>query len=236
MATFDKTKPAGSDELRNSDEMIRDNWAALESALGGEHVFSTSGDQTGQHNKPTFPDQGSTPSQPTATNEVVLYNNGGLLYFLNEAGTKRVLGSIPSGTKMLFKQGSAPAGWTFQSEDNDRALINTSTEADGGATGGSWTIGLSVNDHTLLIGEMPEHGHTYRVSSDSDTDPDAPGGFTTDYESDYTTGPYDSGNATSNDGEQIGSRGDGQAHGHGMSGDDGTWRPNYVKCITCSKD
>jgi len=99
--TFDKTKPAGSDELRNSDDMIRDNWAALETALSEGHEFTTGGDQTGKHTTPTFRDNSGDPSQPTSTNEVTLYNDAATLYTLNDSGLKRSLDPIPQGTKML---------------------------------------------------------------------------------------------------------------------------------------
>jgi hypothetical protein len=36
---WDKDKPVGSDPIRDGDDDIRDNWAALETALGQEHKF-----------------------------------------------------------------------------------------------------------------------------------------------------------------------------------------------------
>jgi hypothetical protein len=223
--TWDKDKPQGSTKIRYGDDAIRANNAALESAFSEGHEFATGGNQTGKHTTPTFKDNGGDPSQPTGTNELTLYNSGGLAYFLNQSGTKRDVGPIPSGTKMLFKQSSAPAGWTFKAEDNDRALINTSTEADGGATGGSWIIGLSVDGHALSVNEIPSHNHAmaqnggyiweHGVGSDK---PDHNSGASAErvYGTSYTGG--------------------GNAHNHGISGDDGSWRPSFVKCITASKD
>lgn len=216
---WNKDKPAGGDKIRLSDDYIRANNEALENAFSEGHEFSTGGNQTGKHTTPTFVDNGADPAQPTATNEVKLYNNAGILYTLNQAGTKHNLNpTIPAGTKMLFKQSSAPAGWTFRSEDNDRALINTSTEADGGSIGGGWTIsGVSVDNHTLTIAEIPSHTHRWGspgVKSGSDQSTPVFGGGTTW--------------ATSSTG------GDG-AHNHGLTAD-GTWRPAYTKVITCQKD
>jgi hypothetical protein len=57
---------------------------------------------------------------------------------------------IPSGTKMLFMQASAPTGWTIDTSFNDRMLyINTGS---GGATGGS--------HNPLVMDVVPSHTHT----------------------------------------------------------------------------
>lgn len=49
---------------------------------------------------------------------------------------------IPSGTKMVFVQATAPAGWTQDKSQNDRVLRVVS--GNGGGIGGGWTIsGLS---------------------------------------------------------------------------------------------
>jgi microcystin-dependent protein len=125
---------------------------------------------------------------------------------------------------MIFKQSSAPTGWTFVAEDNDRVLINTSTEADGGKTGGSWTIGLSVDGHSLSVSEIPSHSHTFTDATDKEGQPTG-GGSSGDlgkYIHTYNSQTYNTG-------------GD-EAHSHGLSGDDGSWRPSYAKCITASKD
>jgi len=220
--TWDKNKPSGGTKLRLADDMIRENQAAIEAALAEGHEFSTGGNQTGKHTTPTFVDNGADPAQPTATNEGTLYNNTGKFYYLTQAGVKRELGPIPPGTKMLFKQASAPAGWTFVAEDNDRALINTSTESQGGDTGGSWTIdGLSVDGHQLTVDEMPSHSHD----------------FTEDWID--ALGPGDGKSFTSGSGGRvdvyIAPTGGDQAHDHGIS-QDGSWRPSYAKVITCQKD
>ncbi|KKN77245.1 hypothetical protein LCGC14_0362230 [marine sediment metagenome] len=49
MAAFDKDKPASSTSLRNSNPEILANWAAIETALGANHEFSTGGSNTGNH-------------------------------------------------------------------------------------------------------------------------------------------------------------------------------------------
>src|SRR6056297_238640 len=235
---FDKTRPAGSRKIRLSDDDLRENNAALESALSEGHEFTTGGNQTGKHTTPTFKDNGSDPAAPATANEVVLYNNGGKMYFRTSSSTKFEVGAIPSGTKMLFKQGSAPTGWTFASEDNDKVLINTGVESSGGDIGGAWTIsGLSgtVEEHTLTISEMPHHRHLAGLVNGDDklfvyggTSEDAPGAAHNDIDQRSETvdrQPYTS------------FSGGGNSHNHGASvSHDGSWRPAHVKVITCSKD
>lgn len=46
--TWQPGKPAGTDKIRLSDELIRDNWAALATAINAEHSF-TGGAPTGIH-------------------------------------------------------------------------------------------------------------------------------------------------------------------------------------------
>lgn len=82
-------------------------------------------------------------------------------------------GAIPSGTKMLFQQTSAPTGWTKQTDHNNKALrVVTGTAGTGGTnsftnafnsdktvsgtTGGSTvTITGSTGSHTLTEAQLP---------------------------------------------------------------------------------
>jgi hypothetical protein len=78
--------------------------------------------------------------------------------FVQAAITAGATGGIPSGTKMLFAQPSAPVGWTLDTTHNDKALrvINTTGGAASGGTN-SWTsvMGQSnTGDHTLQLAEM----------------------------------------------------------------------------------
>lgn len=48
---WDKDKPAGSEALSDSDDLIRANNAAIETAIDQDHDFTTGGTQTGKHNQ-----------------------------------------------------------------------------------------------------------------------------------------------------------------------------------------
>lgn len=171
----------------------------------------------------------------------VVYNtNDGIAYSGNASrGGWDPTAGFESGTKMLFKQGSAPVGWTFASEDNDRVLINTSTQGDGGVTGGSWTIsGCSVDYHTLTESQIPAHthgsagAHTHEVREYGSGDEfGMHNGIyrATDID---TTGAIDTESAGTHTHASFGGS---SGHNHGFSSD-GNWRPSYAKVITCTKD
>ena len=158
-----------------------------------------------------------TISESTAANGVVV---DGLT--IKDGGLPGVL---ESGTKMLFKQNSAPTGWTFVAEDDDSVLINDSTEANGGTTGGSWTISditsAEIPEHILTISEMPAHTHQFNKSS-------------------ATGSSYrmrDDASVSSGTADTL-STGGGGPHTHDAPAITHTpgWRPAYVKVITCTKD
>ncbi len=219
MATnWDKTKPAGTTKIRLSDEEIRANFAALEDAIGRNHFFPGAESTTaGEHTVVELQDQAGDPVTPASV--IGIYNNADAL-FAREAssGTISALGGVPSGTKMLFAQGTAPTGWTFSATNNDTVLINQSTVGNGGTTGGSWTIsGVTVDGHTLTTAEMPAHTHaTYKETL---------GGGAGSAMSSTVTGNAD---ATQ-------SRGGGGSHTHGLTSD-AVWRPAWLGVITCTKN
>lgn len=71
---------------------------------------------------------------------------------------------FPQGTKLVFAQASAPAGWTQDTTNNDRALRVVSG-ASGGSAGGSMAFSsANTGGHTLVTSEMPGHAHTATVT------------------------------------------------------------------------
>ena len=71
--------------------------------------------------------------------------------------------AVPSGTRMLFQQTSAPVGWTkdVTAGVNDRALrVVNGTAGTGGSVAFSTVFGRTATDgHSLTIAEMPAHDH-----------------------------------------------------------------------------
>ena len=136
---------------------------------------------------------------------------------------------IPSGTKMLFYQDTAPTGWTIQSTLDDKLVYVTKGSAAGGQTGGgvhssgSWTIsGFSANvgDHTLTTAEIPSHTHPQVAQWIAGGG--AAGAAYWEIEGHYEL--------------NTGATGGGGAHNHPMASHNGTWRPAAYCCIVCSRD
>lgn len=76
---WDKNKPAGTDKLRDSDDMIRDNWGALQDALQRNHEFpGDEGNTAGEHTVVELQDQVGDPETPAGI--VAIYNNANGLF------------------------------------------------------------------------------------------------------------------------------------------------------------
>jgi len=126
--------------------------------------------------------------------------------------------NLPINTAMFFKQKTVPTNWVFDSSYNDMVILNTSTQSEGGSTGGSWTFsGISVNGHAVTLSEFPSHKHgidvRWHVASTGGTVRNADWGGT----------PMDI---------ETKAAGSGLAHTHGMASGN-TWRPAYSKLISC---
>ena len=138
-------------------------------------------------------------------------------------------GVIPAGSKMLFRQAAAPAGWTQDTTQNDRVLRVVS--GAGGGTGGSWTIaGLTVGGTALSVAQIPSHQH-FVMNTDSAGD-----GWptTTDYLARNAAHP-EAHTATAASVGLTSAAGGSGTHTHGLSSN-GNWRPAYADVIVCSKN
>jgi len=234
-SSFEST-PADADDASEGALRIRNTREAIRERIASDHYMAIGGTDAdhGKHQVITFVDNAADPSNPSG-NQRVIWNNAGTVKIKDDSGNESIIGGFASGTKMLFKQSSAPTGWTFTSEDNDRVLLNTSTEAEGGDTGGSWTIDgwtFSVDGHTLTVAEMPAHDHSVMTAKTDETGSDAGEPNLAGYsDSRVQSGP------SSADSSAIENTGGGGSHTHGFtSSHDGSWRPAYAKVITCSKD
>lgn len=125
----------------------------------------------------------------------------------------------PAGTRMLFQQTAAPAGWTKEvaSYNNHALRLVTGSVGTGGtldfttafATGratsedGGHTHTITVDDHTLTIDQIPPHSHLIEMHAGGDQGGTRPQGSPNGYNAtDYTR-----------------DAGGGQPHNHGGSAD-----------------
>lgn len=105
---FDKTKPAGTTPLKTSDDQIRANNEALETAIGKDHDFATGSTQTGKHKQVIFKAPITKPS--LAADEGALFtktvSTKSELVYEDEDGNEV---PITSGGKLAAVVGSAKA-------------------------------------------------------------------------------------------------------------------------------
>ena len=167
---------------------------------------------------------------------------------------------IPSGTRMLFQQETAPPGWTKDTSHNDKALRVVSGSAGSGGTLAfsaamanrsidGWTSAGAINGWvgytTLSWNEMPVHGHPWQgqYSRQGTYSSSESGGFPTGLGGVANRGPW-TGAPSSAQGQQIGGAGASWGHTHGFGNDPhshvtGAWlnmTVQYVDLIIATKD
>lgn len=167
----------------------------------------------------------------------------------------------PAGTKMLFAQSSAPTGWTKDTTHNDKTIrVVTGTASSGGSNtfssafsnitpSGSIATSVtgSVQDHSLVLDEIPSHQHFLAKSGTTSTRQTF--NSTTYISEGYTTANTNheytlSGSTSPADVGLSSSAGGGQGHNHGWNGTaTSTFTGNainldvqYVDVIICTKN
>lgn len=128
---------------------------------------------------------------------------------------------FPSGTAMVFKQTSAPTGWTKDaSNNNDSALrVVTGSASTGGLVGftTAFASGLSADATTLSTSQMPSHDHTYPAGQGSSAG----------------SQPYTGASNTSAGAKQLNSsQGGGGSHTHTLP----SFAVKYTDVIVATKD
>ena len=135
--------------------------------------------------------------------------------------------TIPSGTKMVFQQTSAPTGFTkiTSSIENKALRVTTGTVGSGGSNGFTTafnssisTSGGSVSNHTLSISQIPAHNHSISTRQD-------PSGQQSVRMSDNPTTTKNTNNT-----------GGGGSHNHGFTNPSLNLDVQYVDVIIASKD
>ena len=150
----------------------------------------------------------------------VLTNSG--IRFSDNTSLNSKYGIIPQGTQMLFRQSSAPSGWTKQTSgtyNNSGCRIVTGNVGTGGnqaftssfaqrniQSGVSVSVnGGNVQNHTLSTPQIPSHNHPYQR-------PNASRAFHGGTPNSSVPGIY-----TTN-GQNTGGRGGNGQHSHGRNG------------------
>jgi len=152
----------------------------------------------------------------------------GTALIMNAAGTAPEWGSsIPSGSKMVFFQAAAPAGWTQDTTLNDY-MLRIVSGTGGGHGGTSSPIAShihSTGSHALTIAEMPSHNHRGQCG----------GGNGGPYSRTYYGSGF--GGGTPDDGwftYYTASNGSNYSHNHGNTGS--SFTPKYANMILCTKN
>ena len=166
----------------------------------------------------------------------------------NEALSEwQLIGGIPSGTRMLFQQETAPLGWTKDTANDNMALrVTSGTPSIVDSNQSFSTVFTSkltdgnVEETVLTIDQMPSHSHgvtdpghqhnyTYYGRNPPVKEDDIPG---TANNAGTKTGKTQ----TKVSGIEVQANGAGQGHIHGFTGSSLNLAINYVDVIVAEKD
>lgn len=231
MGVWDVSTPTGSDLVSQGDDRIRELKTAIQEALRGgttdglEALFPGSAPSTA----PVFHYRGlkgTTAARPAA-GQFGLYHNETLNTIQRDNGSawQDVATLIPSGTKMVFYQASAPTGWTAVAV-NDKFLRVVTAGGTGGTTGGS---GLAPSSTVTLAHSHTVNSHNHGLGSHTHSTPNHQHFF--DYVTASTSGDNPINSAALL--RSVDSEGDGARYKEDASGTSVTWR-EYVYPRTTS--
>lgn len=170
--TWSTSTPAGSDSLANGDNIIRELKTDIQTALRGDDTEGVEAVFPGSDTaNPVYRYRGlkgTTAARPTA-GQYGLYVNTTLNTIQRDSGSawEDVATLIPSGTKMVFYQASAPTGWTAVAV-NDKFLRVVTAGGTGGTTGGTMAASTSLaHTHTVAshTHTTPAHSHLFEYDT-----------------------------------------------------------------------
>lgn len=179
------------------------NWAPTSAAPGANHdITSLSGLTT-----PLSVDQGGTGADSVADARIAL-------------------GIIPSGTRMIFQQTSAPTGWTKDvspTMNNASIRLTTGTIGLGGTVPFSTFAAQTIGATTLTVNQIPSHNHVETMANGDTAWSQAGGGVSGSIAN----------NSSGNGSVMLytGSEGGGASHTHSLNMD-----LVYVDFIVATKD
>jgi hypothetical protein len=206
-------------EIYQTAASSNNNFACL---FSDETVSSTSGTKAVQHDVTTF---WFNPSQNKLTVQEALIPT---LSVTN-------LSILPSGTRMIFQQSSAPTGWTKDTTDvHQRAMRVTSGNVSSGGNSDftdvfrNWT----TNSHTLTTSQIPSHRHWVSRAAKDDNNFSQWNTNTQEFGLYSDAGSYSASDQNHSVGRNTAYTGGGSGHNHGTM----NFAVRYLDVIICSKD
>jgi hypothetical protein len=236
ISDLDINKPDGSVEYGNIlDDAIRETKRSIKNSFEAEHYSDY----------PTVHKfrYGNTASEGTLRKGQLYFNTEKQAIITSIDGTNNIVATtlIPSGTKALFVQNSAPNGWTFVDTWHDRVIQITSNINEAGTTGGNWVItGLTNTSEGNHNHPVPAHDTTYIThipapswrQNNYTIQDDHPSWDDTHHISVDAGGNLEGQHSHRVEQQDTSIKG---LHTHGINSN-GQWRPAYLKVICCSKD
>ena len=171
LADGTQSKPGWNFTNESNTGMYRPSDRTVAMVVGGLNIFqvTTEGVQLKPSKVLMLPE---SPSAATdAANKAYVDNakQAAETYAQNQAQDAKdyALGLIPSGTRMLFQQTSAPSGWTKDTTHNNKALRVVS---GGAGSGGSIEFSTAfanrnVSDTALNTDQIPGHTHGFSATT-----------------------------------------------------------------------
>ncbi|RKY42324.1 MAG: hypothetical protein DRP85_03295 [Candidatus Makaraimicrobium thalassicum] len=151
--------------------------------------------------------------------------------------------NAPPGTVLVFYQAVPPLGWT-QITGHDDSMLRITDGVGGGAAGSdsgfsySWAHNHTTPALSLTEAQLPSHyHHVARLATSPSNEPSASGYLQTGFPVSHQNAYALMGGTIAPDVYRSSSKGSGQAHAHGNTGNQGsTFTPKYVNTIIASKD
>lgn len=227
MAVFTRTwntsyesQPADTENVSLGALRIRNFKVDVQERMVIDHEWKNT-THDGKHKKISLRPQSGAPAREAGDGVLYMDNSSPTkLIYIDDAGDSFDIG-FPAGTKMLFYQSAAPAGWAIDATLHDKLVrvVDGTTLTGGSARGdASWgaSAPVTVDNHTLTVAQIPAHTHSYtRVGPTGGTQHDFGGGFV-------------------DTSQNTGSTGGGDPHNHNVS-TVAAWRPPVYDFIVCTK-
>lgn len=182
MALFDKSKPAASTSLRNSNPQILTNWSDIQTAINQDHEFvdATAGQQSGEHTQVKFFAPIATPAN--AANKAWLYSKDVSavteLHWEDESGNELQMtsggdlfssaGLTVTGTSTFNGSITLGAGDDLIGSATSDITFNTNKFTVAGATGNTLVAGTFTSTGVATLGDSSQMATSAAPTVDAD--------------------------------------------------------------------